>query len=198
MRPYHAYSPSGSAYAKAVFVNYGRDEDYRALRALGVNVSGCIIIARKGGGMNRGAVVERAEANGAVAVLIYADGDRFNKNGFERGHVMRGGIGDPLSPGWSSGVDGGESLDLEDSEVLKRFPKIPSMPLSAETAQTILYSLGGEPVPQEWASSMRSKLRLRHVGPGPTLLNFTYQVGWLVIMVMNDDVIDLLGFFSFL
>ena len=49
---------------------------------------------------------------------------------------MRGGIGDPLSPGWS-GVEGGESLGLEDSEVLKRFPKIPSLPLSAEAAERI-------------------------------------------------------------
>ncbi|KAF7818898.1 putative glutamate carboxypeptidase AMP1 [Senna tora] len=170
--PYHAYSPSGSAYAKAVFVNYGRQEDYRALGVLGVNVSGCIVIARKGGGLSRGAVVETAEANGAVAVLTYADGDRFRK-GFERGHVMRG-IGDPLSPGWG-GIDGGEKLDLEDSEVLKRFPKIPSMPLSAEIAETILYSLGGAVVPQEWKSTIRSKLRIRNVGPGPTMLNFTYQ-----------------------
>ena len=58
------------------------------------------------------------------------------REGFERGHVMRGGIGDPLSPGWS-GVEGGESLGLEDSEVLKRFPKIPSLPLSAEAAERI-------------------------------------------------------------
>ncbi|KAI9090601.1 hypothetical protein K1719_028454 [Acacia pycnantha] len=170
--PYHAYSPSGSAYAKAVFVNNGRDEDYRALEKLGVNVSGCIVIARKGGGLPRGAVVEKAEAYGAVAVLIYADGDGFGK-GFERGNVMRG-IGDPLTPGWA-GVDGGESLDLEDSEVLKRFPKIPSMPLSAEIGETILHSLVGTEVPQEWKSSLESNVRLTHVGPGPTMLNFTYQ-----------------------
>ncbi|XP_028777545.1 probable glutamate carboxypeptidase AMP1 [Neltuma alba] len=170
--PYHAYSPSGSAYAKAAFVNYGRDEDYRALGMLGVNVSGCIVMARKGGGLTRGAVVEKAEAYGAVAVLIYADRDGFGK-GFERGHVLRG-IGDPLTPGWA-GVDGGESLDLEDSEVLKRFPKIPSMPLSTEIAETILHSLVGTELPQEWKSSLGSNVRLTHVGPGPTMLNFTYQ-----------------------
>ncbi|XP_054825004.1 probable glutamate carboxypeptidase AMP1 isoform X2 [Prosopis cineraria] len=179
--PYHAYSPSGSAYAMAVFVNYGRDEDYRALRVLGVNVSGCIVLARKGSGLTRGAVVEKAETYGAVAVLIYTDGDRFG-NGFERGHVMRG-IGDPLSPGWA-GVDGGESLDLEDSEVLKRFPKIPSMPLSTEIAETILHSLVGAEVPQEWKSSLGSKV-LRHVGPGPTMLNFTYQGEKKVVGIQN-------------
>ncbi|XP_061372119.1 probable glutamate carboxypeptidase AMP1 [Gastrolobium bilobum] len=167
---YHAYSPSGSAFARVVFVNYGGEKDYHALGLLGVNVSGCIVLARRGGGLGRSAVVEMAEANGAVAVLVYGDGDTWSK-GFERGHVMRG-IGDPLSPGWA-GVDGGESLGLEDSEVLKRFPKIPSMPLSSEIANSILYSLGGAPVPLEWRGTLRSKVM--HVGPGPTILNFTYQ-----------------------
>lgn len=172
--PYHAYSPSGSAFAKPVFVNYGREEDYRALRAIGVYVKGCIVIARKGGGLTRGAVVETAEVNGAVAVLTYAEREGFRK-GFERGHVMRG-VGDPLSPGWG-GIEGGESLDLEDSEVSKRFPKIPSMPLSAEIAENILGSLGGTVMQQEWRSTLSSKVKFRHVGPGPTVLNFTYQVG---------------------
>lgn len=168
--PYHAYSPSGSVYAKAVFVNYGRDEDYRAL---GVNVSGCIVIVRRGGGLGRGALVEKAEANGAAAVLVYGDGDTWRK-GFERGHVMRG-VGDPLSPGWA-GVEGGESLGVEHSEVLKRFPKIPSLPLSADIADTILSSLGGAPVPLNWRGTLRSKVGVTHVGPGPTMLNFTYLV----------------------
>lgn len=174
VQPYHAYSPSGSAHARVVFVNYGRDEDYLTLGALGVNVSGCVVIARKGG-LPRGAVVERAEANGALAVLLYAEGERFRK-GFERGTVMRG-MGDPLTPGWA-GVDGAESLKLEDSEVLKRFPKIPSMPLSFEAAETLLGSLAGAPVPHEWRDTMLQS-KVSRVGPGPTTVNFTYQVGFL-------------------
>ncbi|KAG6640744.1 hypothetical protein I3843_09G025200 [Carya illinoinensis] len=173
--PYHAYSPSGSAYAKAVFVNYGTDDDYRALGILGVNVSGCVVIARKGD-LPRGVVVRKAEAHGAVAMLLYAEGDGFRK-GFERGTVMKG-VGDPLSPGWA-GVDGGESLDLEDTEVLKRFPKIPSMPLSAEAAEVILGSLGGAPFPSEWRNG------IGHVGPGPTILNFTYQGEKRVVTICN-------------
>ena len=35
---YHAYSPSGAVHAPAVFANYGRERDYRALAAMGVNV----------------------------------------------------------------------------------------------------------------------------------------------------------------
>ncbi|XP_057718332.1 probable glutamate carboxypeptidase AMP1 [Arachis stenosperma] len=180
VQPYHAYSPSGSAYARAVFVNYGRERDYRALRAQGVHVSGCVVVVRKGGGLGRGAVVEKAEENGAVAVLVYGDGDTW-RDGFERGHVMRG-VGDPLSPGWA-GVDGGETLGLDDSEVSKRFPKIPSLPLSAEVAETVLGSLGGAPVPLEWRGTLGSKVR--HVGPGPTMLNFSYQGEKKVATIQN-------------
>ncbi|KAK7284739.1 hypothetical protein RJT34_19492 [Clitoria ternatea] len=177
---YHAYSPSGSVEGRVVFVNYGREKDYRLLGLMGVNVSGCIVIARKGGDLGRGTVVERAEENGAAAVLVYGESDTWRK-GFERGHVMRG-IGDPLSPGWA-GVDGAERLGLEDTEVLKRFPKIPSMPLSAEIADTILSSLGGLPLPLQWRGTLRSKVR--NVGPGPTLLNFTYQGEKKVATIQN-------------
>ncbi|XP_062167144.1 probable glutamate carboxypeptidase AMP1 isoform X2 [Alnus glutinosa] len=164
VRPYHAYSPSGSAHAKVVFVNHGTDKDYRALGKLGVNVSGCVVIARRGG-LPRGVMVRKAETQGASAVLLYTEGDMFKK-GFERGTVMSG-VGDPLSPGWA-GVDGGERLHSEDSEVLKRFPRIPSMPLSAEAAEFILGSLGGAQSPPGWPTGVG-------VGPGPTMLNFTYQ-----------------------
>ncbi|PON44925.1 Peptidase [Parasponia andersonii] len=175
VRPYHAYSPSGSvAQAKAVFANLGRDEDYRALGRAGVNVSGCVVLARKGP-LPRFAVVEKAAAHGALAVLLYAEeegeGGRF-RNGFERGTVMRG-MGDPLSPGWAGVVDGGESLDPDDVDVSRRFPKIPSMPLSTEAAETLLGSLGGALAPAQWRDSLPPWLG--RVGPGPTMVDFNYQ-----------------------
>ncbi|KAG7028188.1 putative glutamate carboxypeptidase AMP1, partial [Cucurbita argyrosperma subsp. argyrosperma] len=171
VKPYHAYSPSGTAYGVAVFVNYGRDEDYRALAAMGVTVAGCIAVARKGE-FPRGVVVAKAEANGVKGVLLYADSDGY-RQGFERGTVMRG-IGDPLSPGWAA-IDGAERLNLNDSEVLRKFPKIPSMPLSAEAAEIILSSLDTASVPSEWRDTT-IKLGTAAVGPGgPTYLNFTYQ-----------------------
>ncbi|KDP21928.1 hypothetical protein JCGZ_03066 [Jatropha curcas] len=168
--PYHAYSPSGTAHAKVVFVNYGREEDYRALGVLGVNVGGCVVLARKGGGLSRGGVVKIAESKGALAVLLYDEGDSI-RGGIERGTVMRG-VGDPLSPGWA-GVDEGERLDLEDSQVLERFPKIPSLPLSFANADVILGSLGGPMMLPEWRKSDRPKVG--RVGPGPTMVNFAYQ-----------------------
>ena len=147
-------------------MNYGRDVDFQAIKELNVSVKGCVVIARRGD-LPRGIVVQKAEENGAVAVLIYTEGEEVK--GFERGTVMSG-VGDPLSPGWAA-VDDGESLELEDARVLKRFPKIPSMPLSVRAAQLILNSLGGAPPPEKW------RVDLRGVGPGPTILNFTYQVG---------------------
>ncbi|XP_024188888.1 probable glutamate carboxypeptidase AMP1 [Rosa chinensis] len=177
VQPYHAYSPSGSAHAKVVFVNHGSGEDYRALEALGVNVSGCVVIARRGGDLPRGEAIRNAEKNGALAVLLYTEGDSRYNQGFERGVVMNG-VGDPLTPGWG-GVDGAERLDLEDPEVLKRFPNVPSMPLSAEAAGNILGTLGGAPAPPEWRAGVE------RVGPGPTVLNFTYQGEKKMVTIQN-------------
>ncbi|XVF76015.1 hypothetical protein PTKIN_Ptkin13bG0233700 [Pterospermum kingtungense] len=174
IQPYHAYSPSGTAQGKVVFVNHGREDDYRALGLMGVNVSGCIVIVRKGGSLSRGAAVEIAEQKGALGVLMYTEGDVSRGSlgfGVERGTVMKG-VGDPLSPGWA-GVEDGERLGLEDNKVSERFPGIPSLPLSFESAQLILESLGGPLEPQQWRDSGRSKLY--RVGPGPFMVNFTYR-----------------------
>lgn len=155
-------------------MNYGSGEDYRALGALGVNVSGCVAVARRGG-VSRGGVVRRAEEEGAVAVLLYAgDGGK----GIERGTVMEG-VGDPQTPGWAA-VDGGERLAAEDGGVGRRFPKIPSMPISTENARVILRSLGGPRLPKEWMDVDDHALReyMAGVGVGPTLVNFTYKVSF--------------------
>ncbi|OMO51891.1 hypothetical protein CCACVL1_29512 [Corchorus capsularis] len=174
VQPYHAYSPSGTAQGKVVFVNHGTEDDYRALGLMGVNVNGCIVLVRKGGGLYRGAVVEMARKKGALGVLMYTEGDVSRGSfgfGAERGTVMKE-VGDPLTPGWA-GVEDGERLELEDNKVLERFPGIPSLPLSFESAQVILESLGGPLAPQEWRDSGPS--RLSRVGPGPVMVNFTYQ-----------------------
>ncbi|KAH7841500.1 hypothetical protein Vadar_030651 [Vaccinium darrowii] len=167
--PYHAYSPSGSAAGYAVFVNYGREEDYAALEAQGVSVEKAVVVARRGE-MSRFAVVEKAAEKGAAAVVMYTEAAV--RGGVERGTVM-GGLGDPVTPGWA-GVEGGERLGLDDSDVSRRFPKIPSMPVSVATAEVILRSLEGTRVPLEWRGSLKSTVG-SGVGPGPTLLNFTYQ-----------------------
>ncbi|CAN6297516.1 unnamed protein product [Urochloa humidicola] len=167
VRPYHAYAPSGGAVAEAVFVNLGREEDYAALERLGVSVRGRVAMARRGGGY-RGGVVARAAEKGAVAVLIAGRAD----GGVERGVVLLGGPGDPLTPGWAA-TGGAERLGFDDEAVKRRFPKIPSMPVSAKTAEEIIRSLGGPAIPAEWQGGLG--VDAGGVGPGPTLVNFTYQ-----------------------
>ncbi|XP_071910822.1 probable glutamate carboxypeptidase AMP1 isoform X3 [Coffea arabica] len=170
VKAYHAYSPSGSALGQPVFLNYGREQDYIALRGLGVQFKGCIGIVRRGAGLSRNAAVEKAAAHGVAAVLMYTEGEKFA--GVERGTVMKG-LGDPLSPGWWAGVQGGERLRLNDPQLNERFPAIPSMPVSADTAEIILSSMEGAPLPQEWRENLKSN-KIGRVGPGPVLLNFTY------------------------
>ncbi|KAL5210258.1 hypothetical protein ABZP36_005881 [Zizania latifolia] len=179
VRPYHAYAPSGGAVAQAVFVNLGREEDYLALDRLGVSVRGCIAVAIRGGGY-RGGVVQRAAGRGAVAVLIagHADG------GVERGTVILGGPGDPLTPGWAA-TGGAERLGFDHEAVMRRFPTIPSMPVSAMTASAILRSLGGPPLPAEWRIGVELAENFGGVGPGPMLVNFTYQEDRKMAMIQD-------------
>ncbi|XP_008777140.1 probable glutamate carboxypeptidase VP8 [Phoenix dactylifera] len=180
--PYHAYAPSGAALAPAVYVNYGREEDYRALDRLGVRVRGCVAIARRGEGY-RGGVVARAAGRGAAAVLIFGD----PSGGVERGMVRLGGVGDPLTPGWAAtaaaGGGGGERLGVDDEEVRRRFPKIPSMPVSAAVAAEILRTLGGPRVPPDWRGGPSQDETA--VGPGPTLVNFTYKEDRKLATIQN-------------
>ncbi|XP_042000026.1 probable glutamate carboxypeptidase AMP1 isoform X2 [Salvia splendens] len=167
--PYHAYSPSGSAYGAAVFLNYGRERDYAALAARGVEVAGCVALVRRGMGMSRHEAVANAAARGVAAVLMFTEGGV--REGVERGTVMRG-VGDPLSPGWA----GGERLGVDDPRVAGRFPAIPSMPVSESAAEGILATLDRERMPSEWRESFQSgERRFWGVGPGPTMLNFTYK-----------------------
>ncbi|XP_055835671.1 probable glutamate carboxypeptidase AMP1 isoform X2 [Solanum dulcamara] len=168
--PYHAYSPSGSAYGNPCFLNYGREKDYIALSAHGVKFKGCVGIVRRGGGLSRNEVVEKAAARGVKAVLMFTEGEF--KQGVERGTVMSG-LGDPLSPGWG-GVENGEKLRIDDPLVMQRFPSIHSLPISIRSAEIILKSLEGPEMPYEWRKSMRYSNSGR-LGPGPIMLNFTYQ-----------------------
>lgn len=175
--PYHAYSPSGETLAPAVYANLGREEDFQMLDRLGLSVNGCVVLVRKGGGY-RGGIVARAAERGAKAVLIAGGPD----GGIERGTVILGGPGDPLTPGWGaiSSVSRGrdvEKLEVTAEEVVRRFPKIPSMPVAAVTAAEILRTLGGPALPHEWQEGLVETGG--GVGPGPTLINFTYTVWFL-------------------
>lgn len=172
--PYHGYSPSGSAAAPPVYANYGRKEDYQKLAAMGVEVRGCVVVVRRGVGY-RGAVVQRAAEHGGAAVVIFGA-----ELGVERGTVLLGGPGDPLTPGWPAAAGGGvERLGVNDGEVRRRFPAVPSLPVSVAAAEEILREMGGPPLPEEWQHRLPLGMQVGGVGGvggGSVLVNFTYEV----------------------
>src|SRR5262249_37625064 len=48
LMPFNAYSPSGDVDADVVYANYGRPEDFRKLKELGIDVKGKLVLVRYG------------------------------------------------------------------------------------------------------------------------------------------------------
>ena len=191
---YNGFSPSGDVTADVVYANYGRPEDFKKLKELGVETKGKIAIVRYGANF-RGVKPFVASEYGCVGVLIYSDpwddgyfkGDKYPKGPWRPDTaVQRGSVqylfrypGDPTTPGIAS------LPDLPDS---KRTPpeqatdltKIPTTPLSYADASPILANLGGPESPREWQGALPFTY---HVGPGPAkvhmLLKQNYQ--WTTI-----------------
>lgn len=151
---FNGYSPSGDVTAPLVYVNYGLPPDYAALKKLGVDVKGKIVLARYGNSF-RGVKAKVAEDNGAVGLIIYSDpaddgygkGDVYPKGPWRpAGSAQRGSVqylfqapGDPLTPGRPS-VPGVPRLKLEEVTTLTR---IPVQPISYGDAKQLLEPLGG-------------------------------------------------------
>ena len=169
---YVAYAADGDVTAPLIYVNYGMPADYEALRRLGVDVKGKIVIARYGAGW-RGLKPKLAQEHGAVGCIIYSDpaddgfgaGDAYPKGAFrpERG-LQRGSVqdlpvepGDPLTPGYGS-VPGAPRLAIAEAKTIL---KIPVLPVSWGDAQHFLSALDGPVAPRNWRGS----------------LPFTYHVG---------------------
>ncbi|KAK0235018.1 hypothetical protein EDD85DRAFT_929054 [Armillaria nabsnona] len=154
---FHGLSKGGDVTGKLVYANYGLKEDYDALAAKGVNLTGSIILARYGGNF-RGLKVKGAQEVGAVGILIYSDTRDDGAVTVENGYkpypdgparsptsVQRGSVqfismypGDPTTPGYPSyeNVTRTEGLNI---------PSIPSLPFSWANAQKLLeFSEKGE------------------------------------------------------
>lgn len=56
-----------------MYVNYGRREDFKQLRKMGVSLNGSIAVARVGGAVSFAEKVWHAQEAGHVGVLIYPD-----------------------------------------------------------------------------------------------------------------------------
>ena len=191
---YNAFSPSGDVAADVVYANYGRPEDFKKLKEMGVETKGKIAIVRYGQNF-RGVKPYVASEYGCVGVLIYSDpwddgyfkGDKYPKGPWRPDTaVQRGSVqylsrypGDPTTPGIAS------LPDLPDS---KRTPpdqatdltKIPTTPLSYGDASPIMANLGGPESPRDWQGALPFTY---HVGPGPAkvhmVLKQNYQ--WTII-----------------
>lgn len=151
---FNGYSPSGDVTAPLVYVNYGLPPDYDALKKLGVDVTGKIVIARYGNSF-RGVKAQVAEEHGAVGIIIYSDpaddgygqGDVYPNgpwrpaNSAQRGSVqfLSTAPGDPLTPG-KPAIPGIPRLKMED---VKTLPRIPVQPISYGDARHLLEPLRG-------------------------------------------------------
>jgi N-acetylated-alpha-linked acidic dipeptidase len=155
-----------------VYVNYGTQEDYRALAAIGISVEGKIVLARYGR-CYRGIKTKLAEEHKAMGLVIYSDpgddgyaqGDVFPTgpwrpmSGIQRGSIEYTEIypGDPLTSGVAA-TRGAQRITPVEATNL---PHIPTLPINAQDAAAILADMGGVHVPRSWQGG----------------LPFTYHVG---------------------
>ena len=162
---YLAYQGDGDVTAPIVYVNYGMPDDYEALKRMGVNVEGKIVLTRYGGGW-RGLKPKLAQQHGAVGCLIYSDphddgyavddvypkGPARPEQGVQRGSVMDMTTypGDPLTPGRGA-TDRAKRLRRSASKVIL---KIPALPIGYGDATKILGAMGGQVAPESFRGSL--------------------------------------------
>jgi N-acetylated-alpha-linked acidic dipeptidase len=197
---YNAYSPSGDVSGQLVYANYGLPDDYEALKRLGVDVRGKIVIVRYGESF-RGVKAKVAEEQGAKGLIIYSDPE---DDGYVRGPVFpegpwknadgiqRGSIeyifeypGDPLTPGFPSTPET-PRLAPEDAANL---PRIPTTPISYGEAEPLLRALGGPAAPESFQGGLQFPY---HVGPGPTEVRLNLDIAYQQERV-NNVIVEIRG-----
>ncbi|KAM0821994.1 hypothetical protein ACQ4PT_071803 [Festuca glaucescens] len=182
---FFAYSASGSVSAETVYANYGREEDFAYLASAGVDVAGKVALARYGR-IHCEDIVHNARAAGAAAAVVYTDPLEYGgppgegtfpdtrwlpPTGVQVGSLFRG-VGDPTTPMWASS-EGCERVSVEEAMATDGMPGIPALPVSAQDAAEIQRVLGGAVAPADWQG--RDGSPVYRLGPGPAVLNLTYQ-----------------------
>ncbi len=166
--PFNGSSASGEVTGDVVYANYGRPEDFKQLKDLGVELRGKIVLVRYGENF-RGVKVYIAQQYGAAGVIIYSDpaddgyfqGDKYPKGPFRPDSgVQRGSVqymfkypGDALTPGVASTPELSAGKRLKPADVTS-MPTIPSMPISYADATPILEQLGGAEAPRTWQGAL--------------------------------------------
>ena len=168
---WNAYSGNGDVTAEVVYANYGTQEDFDTLKALGVDVKGKIVLARYGKNF-RGYKARFAENAGAAGLIIFTDP---SDSGFTKGStwpngggwandacIQRGTLntlpypGDPGTPGVYSADnvsrDKPQNLDL---------PRIPVQPVGYAAAGAIMARMKGVDIPDpSWQGGLDFPYRL--------------------------------------
>tara|TARA_B110000459_G_scaffold190741_1_gene226109 strand:+ start:1023 stop:3122 length:2100 start_codon:yes stop_codon:yes gene_type:complete len=199
---WNAFSGSGDITAEVVYANYGRKEDFEALKSLGIDVNGKIVLARYGANF-RGFKAKFAEANGAAGLiiftdpkdsgytkgLVYPDGPYYNESTIQRGSLLTTDFtGDPLTPFEPA-------LPLDGKKKIKRLdPKdaqlhtIPVTPIGYGEAEKILMQMKGKAVPQSWQGGLPFTYRLE----GGSSLTIRLKVDQKIDFVRASNVIGML------
>nr|XP_048320756.1 probable glutamate carboxypeptidase LAMP1 isoform X4 [Ziziphus jujuba var. spinosa] len=198
---FHAYAKSGSVSGPVVYVNYGREDDYKTLDEMGVDVSGAVVLARYGQ-IYRGDIAKNAGSKGAIGALVYTDRKDYGGGGDDGGDdggewfpdgkwmppsgvqvgTVYSGIGDPTTPGWPS-TEGCERLNNEEVEESGEVPLIPSLPISAADGERILRTIGGQVAKEDWQGSKDGPIY--RVGPGPGIVNLSYFGKQFIATIKN-------------
>ncbi len=183
---YVAYQGDGDVTAPLVYVNYGMQDDYKALDRMGIDVRGKIAIARYGHGW-RGLKPKLAQDHGAIGCLIYSDpaddgygvektypdGPARPPQGIQRGSVADMPLypGDPLTPGIGA-VHDAKRLTREEARTIL---KIPALPISYADARHFLETLDGPVAPEGWRGALPITY---HAGPGSVPVHLAVKSDW--------------------
>ncbi|KAH7076920.1 vacuolar protein sorting-associated protein 70 [Paraphoma chrysanthemicola] len=152
---FHGYSASGYMEAEYIYVGRGHKDDFAALKAANISLSGKIALTKYGGPF-RGLKVHNAEAHGMIGVVMFSDpgddrpqvakGQAAYPDGPARhpSSVQRGSVayinqypGDPTTPGYPS------KPGVERVSKPPNLPRIPSLPISYRDALPLLKALDG-------------------------------------------------------
>ncbi|XP_046567726.1 N-acetylated-alpha-linked acidic dipeptidase 2-like [Haliotis rubra] len=171
--PFNAYSANGTVTGDLVYVNYGRDEDFKYVTEdVNINVTGKIAIARYGK-IFRGDKAKAAQKYGAIGLIIYTDPADYAMGanssdvyphswwlpptGAQRGTLFVT-DGDPETPGYPS-ID--TAYRAPESQI--NLPAIPVHPISYGEAENIMKYMSGPVVTPDWSGGMNIVYRY---GPG--------------------------------
>ncbi|KAM9553250.1 transferrin receptor protein 1-like isoform 1-T1 [Salvelinus alpinus] len=143
---YLAYSATGKAKGKAVYGNYGSQDDLALLQTLKVELNGTVILLRASGQITLAQQVANVAALGVSAVLIYPE--HKNQTTELYGHVHLG-SGDPYTPGFPS-FNHTQFPPTQSSGL----PNVLAQSITAQTAVKILQRIGGPDSPPSFKGNL--------------------------------------------